>query len=69
MVDLEDVDLARGDRTLLKHATWRLGPGDRVGIVGVNGAGKTSVLGLVAGDAAARRSAGSSTAALSRSRT
>ncbi|HEY0904454.1 MAG TPA: ABC-F family ATP-binding cassette domain-containing protein [Marmoricola sp.] len=49
VVDLEDVDLVRGDRTLLRHATWRLGPGDRVGIVGVNGAGKTSVLGLVAG--------------------
>ena len=39
----------RGDRTLLHHATWRLGPGDRVGIVGVNGAGKTSVLRLLAG--------------------
>jgi ATP-binding cassette subfamily F protein uup len=50
VVDLEDVDLVRGDRTLLQHATWRLGPGDRVGIVGVNGAGKTSVLGLVAGE-------------------
>jgi ATP-binding cassette subfamily F protein uup len=49
VIDLEDVDLVRGDRTLLKHATWRLGPGDRVGIVGVNGAGKTSVLNLVAG--------------------
>jgi ATP-binding cassette subfamily F protein uup len=48
VIDLEDVDLVRGDRTLLKHATWRLGPGDRVGIVGVNGAGKTSVLNLVA---------------------
>src|SRR3954470_1902925 len=34
---------------LLHHATWRLGPGDRVGLVGVNGAGKTSVLGLVDG--------------------
>jgi ATP-binding cassette subfamily F protein uup len=49
VVDLEDVDLVRGERTLLKHATWRLGPGDRVGIVGVNGAGKTSVLNLVSG--------------------
>lgn len=49
VVDLEDVDLVRGDRTLLRHATWRLGPGDRVGIVGVNGAGKTSVLNLVSG--------------------
>jgi len=49
VIDLEDVDLVRGDRTLLRHATWRLGPGDRVGIVGVNGAGKTSVLNLVSG--------------------
>ena len=49
MIDVEDVDLVRGDRTLLRHATWRLGPGDRVGIVGVNGAGKTSVLGLLDG--------------------
>ena len=50
VIDVEDVDLVRGDRQLLSHATWRLGPGDRVGIVGVNGAGKSSVLGLVAGE-------------------
>jgi ATP-binding cassette subfamily F protein uup len=54
VIDLEDVDLRRGtpgagERTLLTHATWRLGPGDRVGIVGVNGAGKSSVLNLVSG--------------------
>ena len=49
VIDIEDVDLTRGERQLLKHATWRLGPGDRVGIVGVNGAGKTSVLNLAAG--------------------
>ncbi|MDQ6641025.1 MAG: ATP-binding cassette domain-containing protein, partial [Actinomycetota bacterium] len=49
VVDLEHVDLVRGERQLLSDATWRLGPGDRVGIVGVNGAGKTSVLSLVAG--------------------
>ena len=50
VIDIEDVDLTRGDRQLLSHATWRLGPGDRVGLVGVNGAGKTSVLALLAGD-------------------
>ena len=49
VIDVEDVDLTRGERTLLSHATWRLGPGDRVGIVGVNGAGKTSVLSLLSG--------------------
>ncbi|MDX6325070.1 MAG: transport system ATP-binding/permease protein, partial [Nocardioidaceae bacterium] len=50
VLDLEDADLRRGDRTLLRHATWRLGPGDRVGLVGVNGSGKTSLLRLLAGE-------------------
>ena len=54
VIDVEDVDLVRGERTLLNHATWRLGPGDRVGIVGVNGAGKSSVLNLISGDLAPR---------------
>ena len=49
VIDVEDVDLVRGDRTLLSRATWRLGAGDRVGIVGVNGAGKSSVLALLDG--------------------
>ena len=57
VIDVEDVDLVRGDpldggRSLLSHATWRLGPGDRVGLVGVNGAGKTSVLNLLSGELA-----------------
>src|SRR5690606_14831939 len=51
-VDLEDVDFSRGPRELLEHATWRLGPGDRVGLIGVNGAGKSSVLSLISGEAA-----------------
>ena len=50
VIDVEDVDLKRGERSLLTNATWRLGPGDRVGLVGVNGAGKTSVLSLLSGD-------------------
>ncbi len=47
--DVEDVTLRFGDRTLLDHLTWRLGPGDRVGLVGVNGSGKTSLLRLLLG--------------------
>ncbi len=50
VIDLEDVYLVRGTKQLLTRATWRLGPGDRIGLVGVNGAGKTSVLKLLAGD-------------------
>jgi ATP-binding cassette subfamily F protein uup len=42
--DLEDVTVQAGPKVLLKHITWHLGPGDRVGLVGVNGAGKTSLL-------------------------
>ena len=49
VVDLEDVSAAAGGRTLLDHVTWQLGPGDRVGIVGVNGTGKTTLLRLLAG--------------------
>ncbi|WP_062216504.1 ABC-F family ATP-binding cassette domain-containing protein [Streptomyces sp. NBRC 109706] len=48
--DLEDVTVRvgatadGGGRTLLERLTWQLGPGDRIGLVGVNGAGKTSLL-------------------------
>ncbi|MCK1796840.1 ABC-F family ATP-binding cassette domain-containing protein [Streptomyces sp. XM4193] len=42
--DLEDVTVKAGPKVLLERLTWQLGPGDRVGLVGVNGAGKTSLL-------------------------
>ncbi|MFI2368519.1 ABC-F family ATP-binding cassette domain-containing protein [Streptomyces sp. NPDC018833] len=42
--DLEDVTVQAGPKVLVKHLTWHLGPGDRIGLVGVNGAGKTSLL-------------------------
>lgn len=48
VLELEDVTLRAGERVLLDDVTWRLGPGDRVGLVGVNGAGKTTVLRLLA---------------------
>ncbi|MDA2811226.1 ABC-F family ATP-binding cassette domain-containing protein [Nocardiopsis sp. RSe5-2] len=50
VIDLEHVDLRAGDTTLLEDLTWQLGPGDRVGLVGVNGAGKTSLLRLLAAE-------------------
>jgi ATP-binding cassette subfamily F protein uup len=48
--DLQDVTLRLGDRTLVDRLTWQLGPGDRIGLVGVNGSGKTSLLRLLTGD-------------------
>lgn len=46
--DLINVDYAVGGRSLLEHLTWSIGPGDRIGLVGVNGAGKTTLLDLLA---------------------
>ncbi len=54
VVDIEDVGVTLGERRLFRGLTWRLGPGDRVALVGVNGSGKTTLLrvllGLVAPD-------------------
>jgi ABC transport system ATP-binding/permease protein len=56
VIDLEDVSASvpapgGGRRPLLEHVTWQLAPGDRVGMVGVNGSGKTSLLNVLAGTA------------------
>ncbi|MEO7751942.1 MAG: ABC-F family ATP-binding cassette domain-containing protein, partial [Terracoccus sp.] len=61
VLDLEDVTVVLGDRTILDDVTWRLAPGERVGIVGANGAGKSTLLGALTGDvplAAGRRKIG-----------
>jgi ATP-binding cassette subfamily F protein uup len=50
--DVEHVTVRAGDRTLLDHVTWHVGPGDRIGIIGVNGSGKTHLLRLLAGEIA-----------------
>ncbi|APU12798.1 ABC-F family ATP-binding cassette domain-containing protein [Actinoalloteichus fjordicus] len=50
VLELENVDLRAGDLTIAEDVTWRIGPGDRVGLVGVNGSGKTTLLRMLAGD-------------------
>ncbi len=49
VLDIADVTVTAGHRVLLDHVTWQLGPGDRVGVVGINGSGKTTLLRLLAG--------------------
>jgi ABC transport system ATP-binding/permease protein len=49
VADLQDVTVRAGERTLLEHVSWQLGPGDRVGVLGANGSGKTTLLRLLDG--------------------
>ncbi|RVW02919.1 ABC-F family ATP-binding cassette domain-containing protein [Rhodococcus xishaensis] len=51
VVELEHVQLVTPDgRELVHDLTWRLAPGERVGLVGVNGSGKTTLLRTLAGE-------------------
>jgi ATPase subunit of ABC transporter with duplicated ATPase domains len=49
VVDILDVSVSYGDLEVLKHVEWRIGPGERTGILGANGVGKSTLLGLVTG--------------------
>ena len=51
VIDLADASVVLpGGRALLNRITWSIGPGDRVGLVGVNGSGKSTLLRLLAGE-------------------
>lgn len=51
VVELENAKLTTPDgRELVHDLTWRLAPGERVGLVGVNGSGKTTLLRTLAGE-------------------
>ncbi len=51
VIDLTDASVVLPDgRALLNRITWSIGPGDRIGLVGVNGSGKSTLLRLLAGE-------------------
>ena len=50
MITAQAVEVRVGARVLLEAATFRIGPGDRVGLVGRNGAGKTTLTRFLAGE-------------------
>lgn len=52
VIELEDVSFSYpgSKRKILNQVTWRLNPGQRVGVIGVNGAGKSTLLGIMSGD-------------------
>ncbi len=52
VLETNDMQIKAGDKELLSHLTWNIGPGDRIGIVGVNGAGKSTLLRVLASELA-----------------
>ncbi|WP_297006154.1 ABC-F family ATP-binding cassette domain-containing protein [uncultured Corynebacterium sp.] len=64
VIELEDATVTTPPpeaRVLVSDLTWRLAPGERIGLVGVNGSGKTTLLRTLAGEyplAAGKRTQG-----------
>ncbi len=50
VIDMENASVRFGDKTVLDHVTWHIGAGDRYGIVGENGVGKTTLLRTIQGE-------------------
>jgi len=44
------VQVKLGDNELIDDLYWNIGPGDRIGIVGINGAGKTTLMKTLVGE-------------------
>src|SRR6266849_1513154 len=55
MIRLSQVTLRRGAKTLLEAADVSLNPGDRIGLIGANGSGKSSLFALLRGELHADR--------------
>lgn len=50
MLNIHNLSVSFGGTFLFEEVTFRLGAGDRVGLVGKNGAGKSTMLKILAGD-------------------
>ncbi|MCK4352715.1 ABC-F family ATP-binding cassette domain-containing protein [candidate division WOR-3 bacterium] len=49
MIELQNIGIGFGGKPLLKDVCWRIGDNDRVGLIGANGSGKTTILRIIAG--------------------
>ncbi len=52
-LEVHDLEVEAGGKTVVEHLTFSLRAGDKMGVVGRNGAGKTSTLKVLAGEAPA----------------
>src|SRR5215211_64953 len=50
LAGLQNVTFDFGARTIVRNATWHIHPNERIGLVGYNGTGKSTLLKLFAGE-------------------
>ncbi|MGH2553054.1 MAG: ribosomal protection-like ABC-F family protein, partial [Chitinophagaceae bacterium] len=50
LAGLQNITFEFGARVLVEDATWHIQPGERIGLIGYNGTGKSTILKLLAGD-------------------
>ena len=50
MISISSLAKSYGDRTLFSDASFQLNAGERYGLVGANGSGKTTFLDIVSGE-------------------
>jgi ATP-binding cassette subfamily F protein 3 len=52
MIRFQQVSLQRGVKPLLENVDLTLNPGDKIGLIGANGAGKSSLFAMLRGELA-----------------
>src|SRR6266513_2170098 len=50
LAGLQNITFEFGARALVENATWHIQPNERIGLIGYNGTGKSTLLKLLAGE-------------------
>src|SRR5438552_13219172 len=50
LAGFQNVTFEFGARVIVKDATWHIHPGERIGLIGYNGTGKSTLLKIIVGE-------------------